>query len=91
MLVDRAQRLLLAYLCSGLGKSARQPASQAERWLPWAGIPPESFIMRAMCRRFHVMKVVLRFVKSFSGPPEPGSRYEGPGPASPTSYAREST
>jgi hypothetical protein len=29
------------------------------------------------------MKVVFRFVKSFSGPPEPGSRYDGPGPASP--------
>ena len=29
------------------------------------------------------MKVVLRLVNSFSGPPEPGSRYEGPGPASP--------
>ena len=26
------------------------------------------------------MKVVLRLVKSFSGPPEPGSRYDGPGP-----------
>ena len=29
------------------------------------------------------MKVVLRFVKSLSGPPLPGSRYDGPGPASP--------
>ena len=29
------------------------------------------------------MKLVLRLVKSFSGPPEPGSRYEGPGPAAP--------
>ena len=29
------------------------------------------------------MNVVLRLVKSFSGPPEPGSRYDGPGPASP--------
>lgn len=27
--------------------------------------------------------LVLRLVKSFSGPPEPGSRYEGPGPAAP--------
>ena len=26
------------------------------------------------------MKVVLRLVKSFSGPPLPGSRYDGPGP-----------
>ena len=26
------------------------------------------------------MKVVLRLVKSFSGPPDPGSRYEGPWP-----------
>ena len=29
------------------------------------------------------MNVVFRFVKSFSGPPEPASRYAGPGPASP--------
>ena len=29
------------------------------------------------------MNVVLRLVKSFSGPPLPGSRYDGPGPASP--------
>ena len=28
----------------------------------------------ARCRRFQVMKAVLRLVKSFSGPPEPGSR-----------------
>ncbi len=27
------------------------------------------------------MKVVLRLVKSFSGPPDPGSRYDGPGPS----------
>ena len=26
------------------------------------------------------MNVVLRLVKSFSGPPDPGSRYDGPGP-----------
>src|SRR5438874_302761 len=26
------------------------------------------------------MNVVFRLVKSFSGPPEPGSRYDGPGP-----------
>ncbi len=38
---------------------------------------------RATCIRFHVMNAVLRLVKSFSGPPEPGSRYDGPGPASP--------
>ena len=37
--------------------------------------------------RFQVMKVVLRLVKSFSGPPEPGSRYDGPGPASPSQAA----
>jgi hypothetical protein len=29
------------------------------------------------------MNVVLRLVNSFSGPPDPGSRYDGPGPASP--------
>jgi hypothetical protein len=28
----------------------------------------------AACSRFHVMNVVLRLVKSFSGPPEPASR-----------------
>lgn len=26
------------------------------------------------------MKVVLRLMKSFAGPPDPGSRYEEPGP-----------
>jgi hypothetical protein len=31
-------------------------------------------IRRARCLRFQVMNVVFRFVKSFSGPPEPGSR-----------------
>ena len=31
------------------------------------------------------MNVVLRLVKSFSGPPEPSSRYDGPGPTSPAS------
>jgi hypothetical protein len=30
--------------------------------------------MRARCSRFQVMNVVLRLVKSFCGPPEPGSR-----------------
>jgi hypothetical protein len=30
--------------------------------------------MRARWSRFHVMNVALRFVKSFVGPPEPGSR-----------------
>lgn len=29
------------------------------------------------------MKAVLRLVKSFSGPPEFGSRYDGPGPTAP--------
>jgi len=48
-----------------------------------AGMPPASLSIRARCSRFQVMKVVLRLVKSFSGPPEPGSRYDGPGPASP--------
>jgi hypothetical protein len=58
--------------CSGLSKSKRHPASQAERWLPWAGMPPASLSIRARWRRFHVAKVVLRLVKSLSGPPEPG-------------------
>ena len=60
--------------CSGLGKSKRAPASHSERWLPWAGIPPASLSIRAMWSRFQVANVVLRLVKSFSGPPEPSSR-----------------
>ncbi len=60
--------------CSGLGKSNRAPASHSERWLPCAGIPPASLSMRAMWSMFQVAKVVLRLVKSFSGPPDPGSR-----------------
>ena len=63
-----------AQRCSGLGKSKRAPASHSERWLPCAGIPPASLSMRAMCSRFQVANVVLRLVKSFSGPPEPSSR-----------------
>src|SRR6185312_7324833 len=59
---------------SGFTKSKRQPASHSERWLPCAGIPPASRNMRARCKRFQVRKVVLRLVKSLSGPPEPGSR-----------------
>ena len=42
-------------------------------------MPPASFSIRARCSRFQVANVVLRFVKSFSGPPEPSSRYDGPG------------
>ena len=60
--------------CSGLGKSKRAPASHSERWLPCAGMPPASLSMRAMCSRFQVANVVLRLVKSFSGPPDPSSR-----------------
>jgi hypothetical protein len=37
-------------------------------------MPPASFSIRAACSKFHVMNVVLRLVKSFSGPPEPASR-----------------
>jgi len=37
--------------------------------------------MRARWSTFQLMNVVLRLVKSFSGPPEPGSRYDGPGSA----------
>ena len=51
--------------------------------MPWAGMPPASLRMRARCSMFQAAKVVLRLVKSFSGPPEPSSRYDGPGPASP--------
>jgi hypothetical protein len=32
------------------------------------------FSIAPRCMRFQVAKVVLRLVKSFSGPPEPGSR-----------------
>ena len=64
----------MGYRCSGFSKSYRHPASHAERWLPCAGSPPTSLRMRARCRRFQVMNVTLRFVKSFSGPPESASR-----------------
>jgi hypothetical protein len=60
--------------CSGLGRSKRQPESHSFGWLPWAGMPPASLRMRAMCIRFQAAKVVLRLVKSLSGPPEPSSR-----------------
>ena len=43
-------------------------------WLPCAGMPPASLSIRARCIRFQARNVVLRLVKSFSGPPEPGSR-----------------
>src|SRR6516225_4312313 len=46
--------------CSGLVKSARQPASHSLRWLPYAGIPPAAVIMRARCIRLYVINVVLR-------------------------------
>ncbi|COX09454.1 Uncharacterised protein [Mycobacterium tuberculosis] len=46
-------------------------------------MPPATRNICAMCIRLNVMNVVLRLVKSFSGPPDPGSRYDGPGPASP--------
>lgn len=59
---------------SGFGKSNLQPASQAERWFPCAGKPRASLSSLAVWRRFQVMNVVFRFVKSFSGPPEPSSR-----------------
>ena len=59
---------------SGFAKSKRQPASHSERWLPCAGTPPAFFRSLARWSRFHVMNVVLRLVKSFSGPPDPGSR-----------------
>ena len=55
-------------------KSKRQPASHSVRWLPWAGMPPASLSIRARCSMFQAAKVVLRLVKSFSGPPEPSSR-----------------
>jgi len=69
-----ALELLCTQRCSGFSKSKRQPASHSDRWFPWTGIPPASFSIRARWSWFQVMKVVLRLVKSFSGPPEPGSR-----------------
>ena len=59
---------------SGFSQSKRSPSSHAERWLPYAGIPPASRSSLARWSRFHVMNVVLRFVKSFSGPPLSSSR-----------------
>ena len=58
--------------CSGLGKSKRQPASHAERWLPCAGMPPASLSIRATCSRFHVMNVGVAVGEVVLGPPEPG-------------------
>src|SRR5215471_789936 len=72
--LDELHFVVSSQRCSGLGKSKRQPASHSERWLPWAGMPPASLSIRARCSRFQVMNVVLRLVKSFSGPAEPGSR-----------------
>jgi hypothetical protein len=46
-------------------------------------MPPAAFNICARCSKLYVMKVVFRLVKSFSGPPDPGSRYDGPGPAGP--------
>ena len=70
----RSSRNKAAQRYSGFSKSNRLPASQARRWLPWAGMPPCVLSIRARCIRFQVMKVVLRLVKSFSGPPDPSSR-----------------
>ena len=70
----RAAALARAQRCSGFAAAAWQPASHSERWLPYAGMPPASLSIRARCMRFHAMNDVLRLVKSFSGPPEPGSR-----------------
>ena len=42
--------------------------------LPDRWMPPDRFSSAPRCIRFQVAKVVLRLVKSFSGPPEPGSR-----------------
>ena len=58
----------------GVGEVEAAAGVPSVRWLPWAGMPPASFSIRARCIRFHVMNVVLRLVKSFSGPPEPSSR-----------------
>ena len=55
---------------SGSRSGSRRPTPV--RWLPCAGMPPASLSIRARCSRFQVMNVVLRLVKSFSGPPEPG-------------------
>lgn len=52
-------------------KSAWQPASQAERWLPYAGMPPARLSIAAGCIRFQAMNEVFRSVKSFSARPNP--------------------
>ena len=73
----RSSRVVITVALSGArgwGSRSGRPASHSERWLPWAGMPPASLSMRAMCSRFQVANVVLRLVKSFSGPPEPSSR-----------------
>ncbi len=63
-----------SHRCSGLSSSALLAASHADRWLPYGGTPPATFSMAPTCMRLNVMNVRLRFVKSLSGPPEPGSR-----------------
>ncbi|HEY2307794.1 MAG TPA: hypothetical protein VGI05_18130 [Streptosporangiaceae bacterium] len=50
--------------------TTHRPALIIETGVP----PPASLSIRARCSRFQVMNVVLRLVKSLSGPPEPGSR-----------------
>ena len=43
-------------------------------------MPSGSLSIRGEVEQVQVMNVVLRFVKSLPGPPEPGSRWEGPVP-----------
>ena len=54
-------------LSGAAGGSRTAPQSQPARELPYAELPYAGSIIRATCIRFHVMKVVLRLVKSFSG------------------------
>lgn len=71
----RIHRVRVSYRYSGLASNPNLlPLFQASGRLPQAGIPPAVFNMRAMCSKFHVMKVVFRLVKSLSGPPDPSSR-----------------
>ena len=69
---ERSQRLDRQQPVLGVLPVEAAAASHSERWLPWAGKPPAPLSICARCIRFQVMNVVLRLVKSFSGPPEPG-------------------
>jgi len=84
-LADMSERLY--YLYSGFSKSNLDHASRFDLWFPYAGIHHCFLSIFAICIRFQVMNVVFLLVKSFSGHHDHSSRYDGPGPASPTRAA----